>query len=340
MQHNVATDHETRNWNETRWLGTWNPDAGVGFYLHAGRFRRNVDLWWAQAIVYLPEGKIGVDRSWGRAPDDEGIRTSVFELLVPEPNNRVVSRFDGAMTITTPDELAAGPRGAGGFSVPVKFEVEANAIRPHWDIYAGLDEKQDWADGGHLEQHHRVSGEITVDGTSLSLDGWGFDDHSHGVRSWDGFGGHIFFDVPFEEFGLHVIAVQGMDGAPKQPIAIVMRDGEDPDPVTEIATPLASDLVGGPHRFDASVRTASGQELDLQIEVLHTFPMTMTEEHNDNINGLDWDVPGNPLFFTECIARYTTADGRVGYGHLERSARRDRVSRDTLEINDPWELTA
>ena len=339
MDRNVATDHETKNWSETRWLGTWNPEAGVGFYLHAGRFRHDVDLWWAQTVVYLPEGKIAVDRSWGRAPDDEGVRTGVFELLVPEPHKRVTSRFDGAMTLVTPDQLAAGPRGAGGFSVPVRWEVEAEAIRPHWDMYSVLEEKQDFATGGHTEQHHRVSGEITVDGTSLSLDGWGFDDHSHGVRSWDGFGSHIFFNVPFDDFGLNVIAVQGMDGTPAQLIAVVMRDGGEPDPVTELATPLMADLLGAPHSFEAALRTASGQELELRIEVLHTFPMTMTEEHNDNINGLDWEVPGNPLMFTECIARYETGDGRVGYGHLERSARRERVERETLAVTDPWELT-
>jgi hypothetical protein len=339
MRQNTPANYETRNWSETRWLGTWNPDEGVGFYLHAGRFRHDVDLWWAQSVVYLPEGKLAVDRSWGRQRAEDGVRTGVFELLVPEPNRRVTSRFDGAMTVVTPEDLAAAPRGAGGFSVPIRFEVEAEAIRPHWDIYAGLDQKQDWADGGHLEQHHRVSGEITVDGTSVSLDGWGFDDHSHGVRSWDGFGGHIFFNVPFEDFGLHVIAIQGMDGTPSQLIAVHMSNGEDPDPVTELATPLAGDLLGAPHRFRSSLKTASGRELDLEIEVLHTFPMTMTEEHNDNINGLDWDVPGNPLLFTECIARYETGDGQVGYGHLERSARRERVSRDTLAVTDPWELT-
>jgi hypothetical protein len=68
VERNVATDHETKNWSETRWLGSWNPDEGVGFYLHAGRFRHDVDLWWVQSVVYLPEGKLAVDRSWGRAP--------------------------------------------------------------------------------------------------------------------------------------------------------------------------------------------------------------------------------------------------------------------------------
>ena len=159
------------------------------------------------------------------------------------------------------------------------------------------------------------------------------------MRSWEGFGGHIFFNVPFDDLGLHLIAIQGMDGAPARLIAAVTCDDADPDPVTELATPLAADMLGAPHRFDASLRTESGRELELDVEVLHTFPMSITEEHNDNINGLDWEVPGNPLFFTECIARYTTGEGKVGYGHLERSARRERVSRDDLAIADPWELT-
>ena len=339
MRRNVPSNHDTKNWSETRWLGTWNPDAGVGLFLHAGRFRHDVDLWWAQAIAYLPEGRVAVDRSWGRAPDDEGVRTSVFDLLAAEPEQRVTARFDGAMTVATPEELAAAPRGAGGFGVPVRFEVEAKAIRPPWNMYAELSEKQDWADGGHIEQQFKARGEISVDGESWSLDGWGFDDHSNGVRSWDGFGGHIFFQVPFEDFGLHVIAIQGMDGTPAPLVGTLMRDGEDPDPVREIATPLLRDLLGAPHSFSASVLTESGRELGLEIEVLHACPITMTEEHNDNINGLDWDVPGNPLFLAECIARYETSDGQVGYGHLERSARRERVSRETFEITDPWELT-
>lgn len=75
MERNVTARPDIRNWSETRWLGTWNPDAGVGLYLHAGRFRHDIDLWWAQTVVYLPGGKVAVDRSWGRDVDERGVRT-------------------------------------------------------------------------------------------------------------------------------------------------------------------------------------------------------------------------------------------------------------------------
>jgi hypothetical protein len=338
VNRNVPVRHGVTNWSETRWLGSWNPAEGVGLYLHAGRFRHDVELWWAQTVVYLPGGRIAVDRSWGRAQSDAGVTTSVFELLVPEPESRITATFDGAMEIATADELARQPRGHGGFSVPVRFALEATAVRPPWDIYDQLESKQEWADGGHTEQHHSVTGEITVGNDTYRLDGPGFDDHSNGVRQWDGFGSHIFFNVPFDDFGLHLIAIQTPQGAPAQLIGAVTRGETSFDPVEHVAVPLLEDLRGAPLAFDAAVRTKSGETLDLRVEVVHVFPMTITDVHNDNINGLDWDVPGDPLFFTECIARYTTGDGRVGYGHLERSARRSRVHRENLTVDRPWSL--
>jgi hypothetical protein len=337
MERNVPARHDITNWSETRWLGSWNPDEGVGLYLHAGRFRRDVDLWWAQTVAYLPGGEVAVDRSWARERTDEGVQTSVFELLVPEPASRITSRFDGAMEVATPRQLATHPRGAGGNSVAVRWELEAVAVRQPWSIYDQLEHKQDWATGGHTEQHHRVSGEITIGSSTYRLDGPGFDDHSHGVRQWDGFGSHIFFNVGFEDFGLHLIAVQTPDGQPAQLIGAVTRDGSPPDPLTDVSVPLAQDLLGGPHSLRATLSTKSGQQLEIDAEVVHIYPMTISEE-NDNINGLDWDVPGDPLFFTECIARYTTGDGQIGYGHLERSARRSRVDETSLTIHDPWSL--
>ena len=33
-------------WSETKWFGCWNADDGVGLFVHAGRYRDNLDLWW------------------------------------------------------------------------------------------------------------------------------------------------------------------------------------------------------------------------------------------------------------------------------------------------------
>lgn len=333
MDRNVAAQYGTENWNETRWLGSWSPATGVGFYLHAGRFRRNLDIWWAQTVVFLPGGTVGVDRSWGRAIDDRGVHTGVFEMLVPEPWKTVTATFDGALEIVTPAELAAGPRGSGGFSVPAQWTLEAAAVREPWDMYHDHQQKQTWATGGHFEQHHHVVGEVTVDGVRYRVDGPGFDDHSHGIRNWTGFGSHIFFNAAFDDFGVHVVAVQDMAGSPLQLVGAIVRDGGSQDPVTDVSTPLIADLMGAPQTFVATITTASGQRLELTVEVLHFCPTCATEVHNDNINGLDWDVAGDPMFFNECIARYTTSGGQIGYGHLERSCRRSRASRDSLTVD-------
>jgi hypothetical protein len=244
------------------------------------------------------------------------------------------------MEIATAEQLARHPRGAGGNSVRVRWELEAIAVREPWDIYDQLEHQQDWASGLHTEQHHTLSGEITVGSNTYPLDGPGFDDHSHGVRQWDGFGSHIFFNVPFDDFGLHTIAVQTPDGAPAQLIGAITRAGEAPDPITDLAVPLMADVLGAPQRFTAQIATRSGQALELDIEAIHCFPMTITDTDNDNINGLDWDVPGDPLFFSECIARYTTGDGKIGYGHLERSSRRSRSSPTSLGVDAQWSLSS
>ena len=338
MERNVSTRTGVKKWSETRWLGSWNPDDEVGLYLHAGRFRHDVEMWWAQTVVYLPDGQIAVDRSWGRAPSDIGVSTSVFDLHIPESAKRITSRFDGAMEITTARDLAEHPRGSGGNSIPVKWELEAQAIRPQWDMYDHLEHEQGWARGGHTEQHHVVRGEITVGSDSYRLDGPGFDDHSHGIREWDGFGSHVFLTVPFDDFGLHLIAVQAPDGNPLQLVGAVTRQRCAPDPITEVAVPLATDLLCKPREVHASITTRGGETLEVDIAAVHGFPMTITDTHNDNINGLDWNVPGNPLMLSEAIGRYTTAGGQVGYGLFENSVRRDRVDRDSLAVRDPWVL--
>jgi hypothetical protein len=336
MQRNIPVRTDVKHWSETRWLGCWNADDGVGLFLHAGRFRHDVELWWVQTAVYLPDGRLAVDRSWGRAPDDRGVVTSVFELLVEKPSELIASRFDGAMEVVTARQLAEHPRGSGGNSVPVRWELDAQAVREPWDMYAHLTHEQEWARGGHTQQQHRVRGQLTVGPDTYSLDGPGFDDHSHGAREWTGFGSHIFFNVPFEDFGLHAFAIQTPDGMPAVVSGAITRAGAEPDPVTHLSAPLLVDVLGAPRELRASVTTRSGARLDLGIELLHVLPITITETQNDNINGIDWEVPGDPLFLTEGAARYTTADGHVGYGHLERSARRSRFSRDTLAVREPW----
>src|SRR5436190_1559117 len=65
IDRNVEPQHGVPLWSETRWNGCWNGDDGVGIYLHAGRYRHDLDIWWAQVVAYLPDGIGFKDHSSG-----------------------------------------------------------------------------------------------------------------------------------------------------------------------------------------------------------------------------------------------------------------------------------
>jgi hypothetical protein len=95
--------------------------------------------------------------------------------------------------------------------------------------------------------------------------------------------------------------------------------------LTEAEMPPLEDLLGAPHRFDIRVAAEGEPAITLAAEIMHTFPNQITED-NDNINGVDWQLGGNPIAAVECMAKLTGPDGSVGYAHIERCARRDTLS--------------
>ncbi len=52
-------------WSETMFFHIWSPAQEVGVFIHCGRWPDDPDLWWAQVIAMLPDGRLLVDRSWG-----------------------------------------------------------------------------------------------------------------------------------------------------------------------------------------------------------------------------------------------------------------------------------
>jgi hypothetical protein len=320
---NVEPNYEIEAWSETRWNGCWNPDQGVGLYTHMGRFRKELDLWWAQTVAYLPGGRLAVDRSWGRTPDRDRVTTGPFELRLLDTGWQ--SGFDGVCELTTPTALARAPRGSSAPSVPVKWEVSAEPVAPVWDLYAGLDERHEFAGDTHIQQGFRTSGTLTVAGAEYSLDGVGFKDHSSGVRRWDGYGSHHFVLAVMPGWTMHTIGMYAADGGARPPMGCVFENGgQFPMARTELAT--LNDAAGGPEMQELVVQHEGGELLNIQTELLASLPMTITEV-NDNINGIDWEADGDPVVLIEGIAKLTEPDGTVGYGMYERGVRRNTLAR-------------
>ena len=316
-------------WSETKWFGCWNSEDGVGLFVHAGRYRDDLDLWWIQAVAYLPDGTLAVDRSWGSSPDERTVSSHVFTLQ-GKPEGGARCAFRGAPERQPSASLADYPAGQGA-SVYMTWDVDAEPVRDAWSPFAH-DESTEWAEV-HTQHQYRVRGTLTVDGQTWRLDGPGWGDHSSGVRTWDTFGGHMFINAPLPDVGLVLVKVHTPDGASTSTFgALLLADGTV-DRITEVKAPWPSSLLGAPETFDLAVTTESGRTAKWNVEVQHTLPATISEL-NDNANGLDWRAPGDALFLAECPARFTSPGGVVGYGHLERSAKRSRVSPDTFAIRE------
>jgi hypothetical protein len=317
-------------WSETKWFGCWNAEDGVGLFVHAGRYRDDLDLWWIQAVAYLPDGTLAFDRSWGGDPDEWTVSSHVCTLR-GEPGGGATCTFRGAPERQPTAALAEYPGGQGA-SVYVTWDLDAEPIRDPWTPFAHKDESAEWAEA-HTQHQYRIRGTLTVEDQTYRLDGPGWGDHSSGVRTWDGFGGHVFVNAPLPDLGLILVTVHTPDGVPASTFGAVLLEDGTTDPINEVKCPWLTSLLGAPESFDIVVTTESGRTGQWDVEVLQTLPATISEL-NDNANGLDWRAPGEPLFLAECIARFTSPDGVVGYGHLERSSKRSRVSRETFAVRE------
>ena len=318
MDINVKPSYDVPMWSETRFIAAYNPQQGVGLFLHAGRLRNHLDWWWAQTVIYLPDGRIAVDRAWARNPDDTGVKTANLDLR-PEPGGWS-ARFDGIIELTDTQALGRAPRGSAAPSLPAQFELVAEGTRPWWDMLAGAATPQSFGDM-HVEQAGHCHGALRVGGETYRLDGVSYYDHSSGVRDWTGFHSHHFLIIVMPDYTMHAGQVYTSPTEERRGGGVWFTSEGEMLRITRSEMPRQIDVFGAPQQFDWHMKLAGKGEMTFRIEVLHSFPATITFD-NDNINGCDWDAVGDPMFLTECPVRVTAPDGTVGYGHIERSNRR------------------
>jgi hypothetical protein len=323
MDLNVTPNREVPKWGETRFIGCWNPDEGVGIYAHIGRFRKDLDMWWMQTVAYLPGGKLAVDRQWGRNPDPAVVGSGNFELRQHEDGWS--SRNDGVGELTSSEALSTGVRGASAPSVPVRWDVKASFAAPIWDMYGGATERHDFAGDAHAQGSYRTTGSMTVDGQDHRLDGVGWRDHSSGIRTWDGYGAHHFLLAVMPDWSLHTVMLWGEQGEPKGPLGAFFRDGEQYGIERSEVEPMR-DAFGGPDDCRMIVKPAGHDTMTLRVEIVHQCPIIINE-HGDNLNGIDWDGESATIVLGEAAARVTAEDGTVGYAFFERGIRRSELER-------------
>ena len=321
---------DVSEWSETHFWSVWNPDAGVGLFIHVGVDPADLSLWWAQVFAYLPDGMVVADRSWGRSEDKRGPTTGNFRAVCTEPLRRWALTFDGAGEIVSSQEMATRLVGAGA-PVPMAFEVELTATMPIWDLFKAV--KIDNTDVGHIH-HEQVmvsKGSLRVGGKEYGgewrLDGVAFRDHSQGGRNLTGFGGDHLLGAYFPASGRSLQTLIFWDRSGNihfRTAAIhqgdrleIIDDLEMSGLEKGIDRPRSLyDLTGNPKSFTMHLNTNSGP-VKIEGEALHCVNISLFGV-NTNVNGSAINIPGDHMLLAECPIRLVWPDGDVGYGHFER----------------------
>ena len=329
-------DYDDPLWSETHFWSCWNPEQGVGFFIHAGPAPEDHDVWWSQVMMYLPQRRVLADVSWGRAPDDRaGPATGNFRARSPELGHFNLS-FDGAGELTSTDDMANRVVGAAR-CVPFSFEVEIKPVMPVWDLFKAIDiGEREWG-GTHHEQVHTCEGWLKV-GTlagyeDYRLDGVSFRDHSIGRRDFSRLGGDHLFGGYFPDSGraLQLLFMWTNDGTVEVRTMSIWENDEleliSDVEMTGVEHGTTSPnslhrLTGEPLEFEIKLRRITGEEVVVKCEVEHSLNMSNSDP-NTNLNGIDLTVGDGVLLLAESQVKLTWPDGEVGYAHLERGYRRN-----------------
>jgi hypothetical protein len=320
-------------WNESYYFHVWNPVERVGMLLHLGRVREDLELFYCQTVIMLPDGGVLADRTFGRPLDNLGPATGNLRVMLEEPLKRWRITYDGAGEyVPNPPETMARRSVGSGPALPCRFEAVFEAAAPVWDLQAAIA-------GGELEvaftnRHHEqafwTSGTLTVSGVEHSLKGVGFRDHSTGPRQYMGVGGNHFYHVLFPESGRLVHGLTnynnvGQGEVDYRCVSIYENGRYEVMPDGSITGLQAID--GTPRELEIRARRTSGEEIAVHGEAIFGPFLLALYSPNVNLNGIPRDIEGlvadadDPLITCETPVRFTWIDGEVGFGHFERAYR-------------------
>jgi hypothetical protein len=297
--HHVDPDDERRHaagsellWNESYYLDFVDREGAVAGYARIGLYPNLGVTWWTTMIV-------GADRPV--------VASVAYDL--PHISGNGLTLADGGLDLSAVVDSPLAEMGVRG-TAPAVIHDEAVAVyrgEPGRPATIGLDLV--WTTDG-MPYHYAlttryevpclVSGEITVGGERIPVEGHGQRDHSWGVRDWWAFG--WCWSAARLDDGTRVHAADIR--IPGQPVAfgyIQTKDGAVL-PVSGLEMTEVPGEEGMPTTARARIEPGG---LDLLIEPLAFGPLIL-------------DAPdGRTSRFPRAVARFTAGDGRTGTGWIE-----------------------
>jgi len=204
----LATPPDLFRYAENFMLACYDPQSGVGLWLHLGTVPDDFGLWEDMVLLSLPgdEGLMWMT-AYTRTPAElrpagAGLR---FQCLKPFAQWRIT--FDGMLTKSPYGEMLSG-RVRDGFKHRVSFDFDTHSVAPAWDNHQSADRgdaairgsmtEQTWA-SEHYQQLFTIRGNLKIDDRVIAIDTTGVRDHSRGQRghSHGKWGGHNLWTGAF-----------------------------------------------------------------------------------------------------------------------------------------------
>lgn len=291
---------------------------GVGVIGHFGTHPADSGLWHALAAVSLPDGRVFVSKTVGRAPDVASAGSALTHARCLEPFARWALRAEGGFQETTFAELGGG-RLRDRPTASVAIDLTLDAVGPIWDP-AGSHHQPEWG-SFHHEQPMHAAGTVHVGTEVHPFDGAAYRDHSRGPRDLRNVSHSSWCNGVFPSGRVFcTLQVTNNDGHTENRGATLV-DGDYTDAVLTRA-PALHDAAHEPLDIDLELRDHMGRQHHIAGRVR---------------GGATWSIVGGSEFclgaaldepdayiLPQSIVEWTW-DGEVGYGLADRCSRSSRL---------------
>jgi hypothetical protein len=309
---------QTPNWSENFLLAGTDPRVNVGFWLHCGRWRKDLTMFRETILVRLPDGTVAASRAIGNARSAiDGPGGPHYAIRVVEPGRKLTYSYSGGVRRIPAQSMrdalvSEDPR------TPMTFELTFESDADIWDLHkvGGL---QDFLPAGHIEQIGRVTGWITVGDDRFDIDTVANRDHSLGPRDNKDLLNHQWHQGYFEN-GISFLLFDAMTRSDNKVVfseAVVYEGDRMYQGRLEMGW-RCDDAMRDEDPISFKIHYEKGT-LDIETVGTTSNSYSSLTSPNDQYVGVYPSVPGPTLVLLEQSVKMLLNGKVAGYGCLERT---------------------
>lgn len=172
------------NFNESVYFNFFDRAANRGGFVRMGN-RPNEGYAEMTVIVWNPDGSAFFNYKRPKIDNNDGWNAGGLTVEVVTPAEVLTTRYDGeAVYLADPRDMQDPGRAFKDNPMrPIVLDLTHSAVGPLYGHVGDPDDGNQFA-RAHFEQHMKVTGNLTLDGETVAVNGYGLRDHSWGPRYW------------------------------------------------------------------------------------------------------------------------------------------------------------